>query len=276
MKFRSSFIIICSLLFATGVYAQDKIYTHDGDVINGTVKEVGVKNISYKKADNTDGPTYTIPKAQVDKIEYKNGSTDDFEEANNIQAAVPHHRHHGAGAEGDGKHYGANIISVIPFTMIGDNIQSGPGLGISYERMLDKKGMISFYLPLAVNFVTTTYYGTPYSSYTTNNTSSNFYAMPGVKIYPTGSNGICKYALGTSLFISDGTKYTTDSYGYQIKQTYGTFGIIINNSLNVCANSHIYFNIEGGLGMSYTGWGGNANKFGGFLGQFSMRVGYRF
>ncbi|MBY0426633.1 MAG: hypothetical protein K2Q22_13420 [Cytophagales bacterium] len=56
--------------------AQDVIYFRNGAVQNGKVLQIDVNNISYKKAENPDGPTYVTPKSDVYMVEYPNGTKD--------------------------------------------------------------------------------------------------------------------------------------------------------------------------------------------------------
>jgi hypothetical protein len=48
----------------------------DGSEIKSKVTEVNIQDIKYKKYENPDGPTYTIPKNKVFLIKYSNGSKD--------------------------------------------------------------------------------------------------------------------------------------------------------------------------------------------------------
>jgi len=61
-----------------GAYADDVIVNLDGTSIQSKIEEVSQKEIKYKKADNLDGPTYTIEKSQVKTIIYENGTIEDI------------------------------------------------------------------------------------------------------------------------------------------------------------------------------------------------------
>jgi hypothetical protein len=56
--------------------AQDVIYFRNGIVQKGKVLQIDVDNVSYKKAENMDGPTYVTPKGDVYMVEYPNGTKD--------------------------------------------------------------------------------------------------------------------------------------------------------------------------------------------------------
>lgn len=56
--------------------AQDVIYFRNGAQQNGKVLQVGTNDVSYKKAENPNGPTYIINKSDVAMIEYQNGTQD--------------------------------------------------------------------------------------------------------------------------------------------------------------------------------------------------------
>jgi len=65
--------------------AQDIIVLKDASEITSKVLEISETNISYKKWNNPDGPTYSIPIKQVATIQYANGSTDVFNKSNRIK-----------------------------------------------------------------------------------------------------------------------------------------------------------------------------------------------
>jgi hypothetical protein len=74
-------LFIFFLLFSGIVSAQDVIVLHDGSTILSKVSEVGVNEVKYKKFANQEGPTYTILKSDILRINYENGDKDKFEDA---------------------------------------------------------------------------------------------------------------------------------------------------------------------------------------------------
>lgn len=54
----------------------DQIVTQNGDIINGKILEIGLKEIRYKKCDNINGPIIVIPRKDVLSVKYANGATD--------------------------------------------------------------------------------------------------------------------------------------------------------------------------------------------------------
>ncbi len=81
------------LLFVWGLSceAQDRIVFKNGDEVNAKVSRVGIDNITYKTADNLDGPEYVIPKLDIFMIVYENGKKDVFknEQAQTVLAQSP-------------------------------------------------------------------------------------------------------------------------------------------------------------------------------------------
>jgi hypothetical protein len=166
-------------------------------------------------------------------------------------------------------HVPSNIISMSPL-QISDQ---GLGIGVSFEKYLDKKkGLISFYMPVAVAFQ-----GSGDADY------NAYYFMPGIKIYPTGNDGVVKYAIGPNLtFLSD----RTDTYDYIYDPATGqgfsqydtkdrfAMGMMINNSLNINPSEHLHMALEFGLGFSYF----SSNESDGTLPftQLGFQLGYRF
>lgn len=66
------------IAFVVVAKAQDVIILKSGDEISAKVLEVNVSDIKYKKAENLDGPSYSIDKSEVFMIKYKNGTKDVF------------------------------------------------------------------------------------------------------------------------------------------------------------------------------------------------------
>ena len=56
--------------------AQDVIVKKDGSTILAKVLEVTSADVKYKKHTNVDGPTYTIKKKEIQRINYENGEKD--------------------------------------------------------------------------------------------------------------------------------------------------------------------------------------------------------
>lgn len=284
MHIKTLLLSSIALVAAGNALAQDKLYKRNGDVLDVKVKEVGTREISYKRASNAEGPTYIINKSEIERIEYENGSEDVFmsdrERARPDREAKEHPK----------VKYGRNIIAIAPL-----QVTEGVGLGLSYERVLDKKGIISFYLPATIAFNTSNNsgeffpggyynnYGYPY-----NETYNTYYVMPGIKIYPTGSKGKVRYAVGPSLAFVFGKQYNAyypdpliypSQYPYYLSyrlEDRFAFGMMINNSLNIQPTPHLYLGLELGLGVTYIQQIGGVDVGTNTLGQFAFKVGYRF
>lgn len=149
-------LIATAVLFVAGtqiVAAQDKIYLRNGGIIDAKVKEVAPQTIKYTKKDNPDGPDFIIRKGEVTSIRYANGSTDAIDPADAYnddrryrreRPAPEHHSRFGLSNE----KYGKNILSFAPIQMANEG---AVGVGLHYERVLDRRNIISFYLPYALN-----------------------------------------------------------------------------------------------------------------------------
>lgn len=72
-------LIVLLFGFMTGM-AQDIIVKKDGSSLSGKVVEVTDTHVKYHKADNPDGPLYSILIADLVRINYDNGATDVFSE----------------------------------------------------------------------------------------------------------------------------------------------------------------------------------------------------
>jgi len=280
-------ITIATLLFVAGISvaaAQDKIYLRNGGVIDAKVNEVNTGTIRYKKQDNPDGPDFVIRKNEVESIRYANGSKDEIsattDEAEDRryrgvrERPVREPRASRFGLRNE--RYGKNIIALAPVQMANEG---AAGIGLHYERVLDKNNLVSFYLPFAMIFHNEDRYnGSNYER----NTNAFKYFYPGIKLYPTGSNRKVSYALGASAALGFGRKYLyDDNNGYYRERDVFRAGLLINNSLNVQPTKNIYIGVELGLGFTYYDDGLRYNRSYSSFGdepmvQFNFKVGYRF
>ena len=78
---------ICYLAIISSAFAQDIIILKDGKEISSKILEVNVGDIKYKKADNLDGPTYTVIKSEVFILKYANGTKDVVAQDSNTQSS---------------------------------------------------------------------------------------------------------------------------------------------------------------------------------------------
>ena len=72
--------LVLALIGFLGCFAQDVIILKNGEEIEAMVTEVRQSEISYKKASNLGGPTYTMPISKIFMIKYQNGDKDVFGE----------------------------------------------------------------------------------------------------------------------------------------------------------------------------------------------------
>jgi hypothetical protein len=267
-------IILCAL--SVVARAQDKIYCRDGKVIDGRVARVGTKTIIYRKTHDED-VEYTIQRKDVTRIVYANGVVDDFGGTGGTSGKKPR------------PYYGKNIISVMPavYTACIDNSMSDPGIGVSYERLLDDHGHIGLYLPVIVNFPSVRDYEGPLGGSGSGLPTYNSYCfMPGVKFYPGPGSDKVRYSIGGSFFLITGKEpymvYAANTYSTGTPSgtyTYSMFGLMINNSVSFMASRHVCmsFNIVAGIPFSdnrYANYEGDIGVTAPLV-QFSLQMGYR-
>lgn len=70
-------IILC-LLRLWSMHAQDTLCLRTGGCIAAKIVEIGVKDVSFKRADNPDGPLFVYDKNDIRRIRYANGYVDTF------------------------------------------------------------------------------------------------------------------------------------------------------------------------------------------------------
>ncbi|MBS1780513.1 MAG: hypothetical protein JST70_14380 [Bacteroidetes bacterium] len=281
MNIKSILLASVAAAICSTASAQDKIYKRSGDVIEGKIIEVGTKTISYKKADNPDGPNYVIEKGNIDRIEYQNGT----EEYVDDRRRMMHHDEEETERKRPKVHYGNNIIAIAPLQVT----DAGVGVGLSYERVLDRRGYVSFYMPMSWSFINDN--SGPY--YNNNDYRNNtFYFMPGLKFYPTGCRGKVRYSIGPNIVAGFGREWQNVYYsynyppynypynypGYYVREQNDRFtlGVMVNNSLNINPTPHLYLGLELGLGVSYINQLNSYNDDERFLAQFGFKLGYRF
>lgn len=78
--------LLCLTALVNVLLAQDHIILRKGSEIKAKVVEITLDEIKYKKADNPDGPVYTVLKSDVFMIKYENGSKDTF---SNSESKIP-------------------------------------------------------------------------------------------------------------------------------------------------------------------------------------------
>ena len=174
---------------------------------------------------------------------------------------------------------GNQILAISPMQFT----ENGVGFSFSYEKGIDKDGIIAYNLPII-------------STFNLSNNADNgghqdamFYLSPGIKFYPTGSYGKVKYAIGPSLVLGAGEKTTgytdqhydttTRSYTYTTTSTTRSkflLGIMVDNSINLNPTPHFYLGLNFGFGFTYINTLNGANQGVNGIVQGGFKIGYRF
>lgn len=76
---KNIYLILVITLFSVRVFAQDKIYKNNGELVEAKVIEIGESEIKYKLFADPEGPTYSVDKDRLKKIVYKNGREETFQ-----------------------------------------------------------------------------------------------------------------------------------------------------------------------------------------------------
>ena len=77
-----------ALNFLGNVKAQDTLFLKNGTVVPSKILQVSSSEISYKRMDNPDGPTFTTPSSDIFVVKYQNGVRDTIKTAPVVTAAV--------------------------------------------------------------------------------------------------------------------------------------------------------------------------------------------
>ncbi|WP_159470579.1 hypothetical protein [Dyadobacter sp. 3J3] len=240
--------ILCLVLllgFSVSLQAQDKLIKRNGTVIEGKVMEVGVREIRYQTNPEPNSAKFVIRKAELERIVFGNGEI--FVINERVARGASEIKRPSNSQSGE------NIILLSPFKAL----DSGPGLGISYERLLGENQYVGVVVPVSFMFNSEYYYNTYSGSNQKHYT--NFYVSPGVKFYPFGQRKVT-YAVGPNVMIGF-TKKLNSQYIYDNNGGQSTIiltpvksfrlGLIVNNYLNFQITSRINLGINGGLGVRY-------------------------
>ena len=73
-------LAFCLICWVGSVTAQDVILKKDNTTVLSKVLEITTSEIKYKKWSNQDGPTYTISRSEVTRINFQNGDVEKFSE----------------------------------------------------------------------------------------------------------------------------------------------------------------------------------------------------
>jgi hypothetical protein len=261
-----SYIIGLFLLIVFEANAQDKIVKTNGETITGKVQEVGIDRITYKIDAATDAAIFTIRKKDIHHIEFENGQVVQvYQEAKSTstQKMIP-------------VDLGKNLVNISPVKFM----DIGQGFGISYERIMDKKGIFSLVLPVSLIFPDdyVLFEGDKFDG------ATMVYFSPGLKIYPFGQKKVT-YAIGPSLFYGKGKRSqyyydASNNYGYKATDCERS-GIMINNYINFQITPKFQFGMHAGLGTRYydkftNGGGDILRELFSITGEFNFNLGFRF
>jgi hypothetical protein len=217
--------------------------------------------VIYKRFDNQAGPEYNLPKKEIIKIVYQNGTTDVFNPK--LNGAEQTDGKKNAEITKSKSDLGNNIVTFIPgaysWGLMGN--MNDPGVGICYERILEKNGHISVVLPVMYNFTSEkdfSYYSVySSSSYSNGKSYHSISFIPGVKFYPASSKQRIRYALGLSIFATFGSEpysayidnYSISSYSLQPDWHYSLYGLMISNSLNASVTKNFFLGVDVNAGV---------------------------
>jgi hypothetical protein len=305
MNTKGFLVALLPLLVCHITFAQDRIVKTNGRVITANVKNVGIRTVVYSRYNDPKGKEYSISRDHVSSVEYGEKakgtaeSDDDRDENNNERMTRSATRNAAVSdRENDkvtGAKYKPNILSIAPVQFTENGIA---GIGISYERSLGKNGIVALYMPAA------------FVGWSGDHNSQNFdmvgnpkyqrksdgmaYLMPGIKIYPTGKNGLVKYAIGPSLVMAAGQQTRESMYAcvltynptgvispnfptsYTETDKIYKVGMIVNQSVNVNPSPRLCLGAEFGFGVTYLNRVGGISKELEGLAQFNFKIGYRF
>lgn len=173
--------------------------------------------------------------------------------------------------------YGNNTVKFSPINIY----DVGIGIGLNYERLLDKEQKIGIELPFDLIF-------RPENTNAVTNTNAYMYFSPGFKFYPSGQRKVT-YALGANLVLGMGKRSENipqvsqnGTVYYITNETDNTrLGVLVNNHLNFNIGKHFVIGLNVGIGVLYlnkysSNINNNYNEGIQPTGQFKFSFGVRF
>lgn len=275
-------LIFLLSVFFLGAHAQDVLVRKNGSIIEGKVVEVGVDKVLYKISKEADAANFVVRKNELLRIEFGNGQTIWFDKrAERNGARVGERGRERNSPVVQNEEFGKNKIDVSPFKAL----DSGPGFGISYERILDKGGYFGLLLPFTVT-IPDNYYISPFGE---ENSDQMYYFSPSLKVYPFGQKRVT-YAVGPTLFTGIGTEWNYNSrYDPQTGVTTSSdekrdrfrMGLIVNNYVNFQITQHFQIGLNAGVGPRYfdrekSQSSTYRNRGMEITGEFNFSLGFRF
>ncbi|GGM81125.1 hypothetical protein GCM10010967_11160 [Dyadobacter beijingensis] len=270
-------------LFFIAAKAQDVLVRKNGSIIEGKVVEVGIDRVLYKISQEANAANFVVRKNELLRIEFGNGQTIWFDKrAERGNARNPDRSRERNSPVVQDEEFGKNKIEVSPFKAL----DSGPGFGISYERILDKSGYFGLYLPFTMTIPDSYYFPGGSSS---SGDDEMYYFAPTLKVYPFGQRRVT-YAIGPTLFAGLGRRWNnyTDydpSTGVYTnrdeRRDRFRMGMIVNNFVNFQIMPRFQIGLNAGVGPRYV----NREKFGtntyrssgiDITGEFNFSLGFRF
>ena len=265
------YLVVFFLISGTFVYAQDVMIRKNGDTIEGKVIEVGIDRITYKINDDLNSASFVIQKSELKSIKFANGQIVLLNSRNKIKDKKT--------TVNRDEEFGKNIINFSPFKAL----DSGPGIGLSYEILLDKRQYFSIVLPLSLIFPDS------YNFYdNTGKRSSMFYFSPGFKVYPFGQRKVT-YAVGPNIFTAIGNRrffnqtydpvtgnYTQDNFSSKNFR----LGVLVNNYINFQITPSFQIGLNAGIGARYIDREKQPSQIFNnginVTGEFNFNLGFRF
>lgn len=138
---KKCFIIFCCamVLLPVCMQAQDILSRRDGTTIEAKVLEVTSSEIKYKKHTNLDGPTYTVPVAEVASIVYSNGERESFALQ---QPSEESHKHNAESADNNSN---KNVVSASnSVSSVGNVVMASQGVMPPSSRYRDLRYFYNF------------------------------------------------------------------------------------------------------------------------------------
>jgi len=273
---------LLSVIF-TAVHAQDVLVRKNGSAIEGKVVEVGIDKVLYKISQEANAANFVVRKNELLRIEFGNGQTIWFDKRRGRSSErISEQANERNSPMVQDEPTGRNKVDFSAFKAL----DSGPGFGISYERILDKNGYFGLLLPFTLTIPDSYYF--PTGSETSDN-DQMYYFSPSLKIYPFGQKRVT-YAVGPTLYAGAGKRWYNYTEFIPTTQVYIThdedrdrfrMGMIVNNYVNFQITKHFQIGLNAGVGPRYI----DREKFGSkvyrtrgmeITGEFNFNLGFRF
>lgn len=78
MNIKTTLPVIFAIIAIQSASAQDIIYRNDGTSEKVKLRQISVREVTYKRWNNLEGPDFVMPRREIKSIRFENGTEEKF------------------------------------------------------------------------------------------------------------------------------------------------------------------------------------------------------